>query len=126
MCKLLKKDIHYWWDEACEQFFQWMKTSLLTLPILIVPNWTKEFHVHTNASNYAIGTMLPQNPNDTIDKPIYYANQLMIGAKMNYSTTEKEALTTIYVIKKFHHYLLGNNFTFFVDHQALIYLINQL
>jgi len=31
----------------------------------------------------------------------------------------------IYVIKKFHHYLLGNNFTFFVDHQALIYLVNK-
>jgi hypothetical protein len=32
----------------------------------------KEFHVHTNASNYAIGTMLAQNPDDTIDEPIYY------------------------------------------------------
>jgi hypothetical protein len=93
-----------------------MKTSLTTLPILIVPNWTKEFHVYTNASNYAIGIMLAQNLNDTIDKPIYYANQLMTGVEMNYSTTKKEALAMIYVIKKFHHCLLGNNFTFFVDH----------
>jgi hypothetical protein len=30
----------------------------------------------THASNYAIGTMLAQNPDDTIDKPIYYANLL--------------------------------------------------
>jgi hypothetical protein len=117
--------LHYWWNEACEQFFQWMKTSLITLPKLIVLNWTKKFHVHTNASNYAIGTMLVQNLDDTIDKPIYYANQLMIGAEMNYSTTKKEALAMMYVIKKFHHYLLGNNFKFFVDHQTLIYLVNK-
>jgi hypothetical protein len=66
-----------------------MKTSLATLPILIVLNWTKEFHVHTNASNYTIGTMLAQNLDDTIDKPIYYANQLMIGDETKYSTTKK-------------------------------------
>ncbi len=67
MYKLLKKDIQYQWDEACEQSFQWMKTSLTMLLVLIVPNWTKEFHGHIDASNYAIGVMLAQNPNDTID-----------------------------------------------------------
>jgi hypothetical protein len=49
----------------------------------------------------------------------------MIGAKKNYSTTEKETLAMIYAIKFFCHYLLGNNFTFFVNHQALIYLVNK-
>jgi hypothetical protein len=69
--------------------------------------------------------MLAQNPDDTIDKPIYYASRLMTGDKKNYSTIEKETLVMIYVIKKFRHYLLGNNFTFIVDHQALICLINK-
>jgi hypothetical protein len=49
----------------------------------------------------------------------------MTKVENNYSTIEKEALVMIYVIKKFHHYLLGNNFTFFVDHQTLIYLVNK-
>jgi hypothetical protein len=74
MCKLLKKDIQYWWDKACEKSFQWMKTSLTTLLVLIFLNCTKEFHVHTDASNYAIGAMLTKNLDDTIDKPIYYAS----------------------------------------------------
>jgi hypothetical protein len=69
--------------------------------------------------------MLAQNHDNTIDKPISYANQMMNGTKKNYSTTKKEALAMIYAIKKFRHYLLENNFTFFVDHQALIYLINK-
>ncbi len=43
------------------------------LLMLIILNWTKEFHVHIDASNYAIGAMLAQNHNDAIDKPIYYA-----------------------------------------------------
>jgi len=49
----------------------------------------------------------------------------MIGVKKNYSTIRKEILIMIYVIKKLCHYMLGNSFTFFVDHQTLIYLINK-
>jgi hypothetical protein len=84
-----------------------MKTSLTTLPVLIIPDWTKEFHVHIDASNYVIGAMLGQNRDDTIDKPIiYYANRLRTRVEKKYSTIEKEALAMIYVVKKFCHYLL--------------------
>jgi hypothetical protein len=34
-----------------------------------------EFHVHTVASNFALGVMLGQNPHNTIDRPIHYANK---------------------------------------------------
>jgi hypothetical protein len=50
----------------------------------------------------------------------------MNNVKKNYTTTKKEALTMIYVVKKFKHYLLANSFIFFVDHQALQYLVNKL
>ena len=31
----------------------------------------------------------------------------------------------LYAVKKFRHYLLANQFVFFVDHQALLYLVNK-
>ena len=31
----------------------------------------------------------------------------------------------IYAMKKFKYYLLANKFIFFVDHQALLYLVNK-
>jgi hypothetical protein len=49
----------------------------------------------------------------------------MTSAKKNYSIAKMETLAMIYDIKFFCHYLLGNNFMFFVDHQALIYLVNK-
>jgi hypothetical protein len=49
----------------------------------------------------------------------------MNNARNNYTTIEKETLKMIYVVKKFRHYLLGNRFTFFVDHQALLYVVNK-
>jgi hypothetical protein len=49
----------------------------------------------------------------------------MNSAKKNYAIIEMEALSMIYVVNKFIHYLLKNNFIFFVDHQALLYLMNK-
>jgi hypothetical protein len=69
--------------------------------------------VHIDASNFTLGGMLNQNPDKTIDKPIYYATKLMNIVEKNYITTKKEALSIIYVVKKFKHYLLGNSFIFF-------------
>jgi hypothetical protein len=54
--------------------------------------------------------MLGQNFDNTIEKPNYYANRLMNNVEKNYTTTKKEALTMIYAIKKFRHYLFGNIF----------------
>ena len=32
----------------------------------------------------------------------------------------------VFAVQKFRHYLLGNYFIFYVDHQALLYLINKV
>ncbi len=93
-----------------------MKTSMTCLPMLMVPNYKIKFHVHTNDSKKILGVMLGQNPDNTIDIPIYYVSRLMNIVGNNYTTTEKESLANIYLVKKFKHYLLGNNFIFFVDH----------
>ena len=37
----------------------------------------------------------------------------------------RKGLTMVYAVKKFCHYLLANQFVFFVDHQALLYLVNK-
>ncbi len=49
-----------------------------------------EFHVHINASNFALGVMMGQNLDNTIDKPIYYANKLMNNVERNYSTIKRK------------------------------------
>jgi hypothetical protein len=125
MCKLLKKDEEFKWMDACAKSWEWMKASMTCLPILIIPNWNFKFHVHTDVSIFALRIMLRQNLDNTIEKPIYYAIRLMNNAKKNNIAIDKEALEVIYAIKKFRHYLLGNSFVFYVDHQTLLYLVNK-
>jgi hypothetical protein len=50
---------------------------------------------------------------------------LLNKVEQNYTTIEKEALAMVYALHKFKQFLLGNKFVFYVDHMALIYLVNK-
>lgn len=54
-----------------------------------------------------------------------YAYHLLNKVECNYTTVEHEALTMVCGLHKFRHYTLGNKFVFYVDHMALIYLVNK-
>ncbi len=81
--------------------------------------------MHTNASLLAIGAMLTQNPTSKYDQPIVYASKLLNKVEKNYATIEREALALVYVLHKFKHFLLGKRLIFYVDHMALVYLVNK-
>ena len=113
------------WTKECSIAFQEMKQRLITAPVLISPNWNREFQVYVDASNVAIGSVLSQKDDKNFDHPIYFASRQLIAAERNYTTTEREALGIIYSVQKFCHYLLGYPFVFHVDHNALKYMVNK-
>jgi hypothetical protein len=54
-----------------------------------------------------------------------HSSRLINFVERNYTTTEKKALAMVFALQKCKHYLLGNKFTIYVDHMALMYLINK-
>ena len=83
------------------------------------------FHVHIDASNFALGAILAQPGEKHMDFPISYARRQLNNVEQNYTTTEREGLGMIYAVKKLQHYLLANKFVLFTDYQALLYLVNK-
>jgi hypothetical protein len=59
------------------------------------------------------------------DQPMVYAFRLLNRVKQNYCTIVKGALIMFFALHKFKHYLLGNKFVFYVNHMALVYLLNK-
>ena len=113
------------WTPECDEAFIKLKEKLVLAPILVSPNWSEPFHVYVDASNVAMGCILSQKDKNNKDHPIYYASRQFIPAEKNYTTTEREALGMVYAVQKFRHYLLGYKFTFYVDHDALKYVVNK-
>ncbi|RVW76807.1 Transposon Ty3-I Gag-Pol polyprotein [Vitis vinifera] len=57
---LLKKNKAWEWDERCQQAFEDLKKAVTEEPVLALPDHTKVFEVHTDASDFAIGGVLMQ------------------------------------------------------------------
>ncbi|MCO5559123.1 hypothetical protein L7F22_012715 [Adiantum nelumboides] len=122
---LYKLLIEFKWTEECDQAYEVLKKALVSAPILRAPDWNVIFHVHIDASNFAIGCVLTQPGEHKLDYPISFASRQLNDAEKNYTTIEREGLAMIYSVKKFRYYLLATKFVFYVDHQALLYLVNK-
>ena len=78
------------WTMECDKAFETLKNALVSAPILKSPDWNKVFHVHIDASAYAIGCALAQPHEHNMDFPILYARrQLNSALEKNYTTKER-------------------------------------
>jgi hypothetical protein len=98
---------------------------MVTAPILVFPDWRKEFHVHVDVSSISLGAVLAQPEEGEIDHPLSFSSRNLSTAKIDYTTTEREGLSMVYVMQKFCHYLLGGHFKMFIDHSTLKYLVKK-
>ena len=85
-----------------------MKTSLCSTDILGYPSNDKTFILDTDASGYAVGSVLSQIDKDKkIEKVIQYASRLLTPVEQKYSTTRKELLSVILSLKKIQAIFTG-------------------
>ena len=102
---LLKKDIQFEWTSDQQESFDKFRNILTTQPLLQYPDFNKEFLLTTDASNYAIGSVLSQGVIGK-DLPIAYASRALSGSEQNYSTIEKELLAIIWSTNYFRPYFI--------------------
>jgi len=76
LSNLLNKDISFNFDDECLNAFNLLKTSLVSAPIIITPNWELNFEVMCDASDYAVGAVLGQRKNK-IFHSIHYASKVL-------------------------------------------------
>jgi hypothetical protein len=71
MC-LLKKGIHFHWDEASQCSFDALKCTLMSAPLLQPPNYNKGFLLYLVAVESTIGMVLVQEDDVISEYVIYY------------------------------------------------------
>jgi hypothetical protein len=58
---LKKSSETYEWDETCNEAFETLKGILVKAPVLKLPNFDKNFEIHSDAFNFAIRGILVQD-----------------------------------------------------------------
>ena len=112
------------WTNIHEQAFLDLKKAMLSPPILAFPSKTGKFILYTDASDFAIGSVLCQLQDDR-EKIIAYASRKLSDSERRYGITKKEMLAVVFSIRQFKHYLWGVHFEIKCDHQALLYMLTS-
>jgi len=100
LSNLLNKDVVFVFDEECLRAFDTQKSKLVFTPVITTPDWSQEFELMCDASDYAIGAVLGQRKGRVFHS-IYYATKVLNDTHLNYATTKKEMLDIVYALEKF-------------------------
>ena len=124
LTELTKKETRWSWEGAQQQAFETLRRRLTEAPILAYPRFDTPFVLQTDASDYCLGAVLSQTQ-DGAERVISYGSRSLKPAELNYSTTEKEALSIVHFVGEYRPYLLGRKFYVETDHNPLTFLNKQ-
>ena len=123
--RLLHKGCTWKWGEEQSMSFERTKEMLSQSPLLVHFDPLFLIVVHADASSYGLGVVLSHKMPDGSERPVCYASRTLSTAERNYGHIEKEGLTLVFAVKKFHHYLFGHRFTMVTDHKPLLGLFSE-
>lgn len=87
MSLLLKKRQKWARDNEPTKSFETLRYVLTTAPIIVRPDFSPRFTIHTGASTVGPGAMLTQTI-DGNERVIAYASRMVSGSEQNYKTPE--------------------------------------
>ena len=120
---LTQKDIPWKFDSSCQDAFNSLKKVFTSAPILTHWISNAQLIVETNASNYALATILSIINEDNEVHPVAFHSCTFTVAELNYDTHDKELLAIFEAFKIWRHYLEGPAYPIDVvtDHKNLEY-----
>ena len=102
-----------------------LKNKMVTMAILVFPNWKNEFHVNVDASYVMLDMVLAHPSEWLIDHPISFSNRKLLTIKKKHTMMKREGSAMVYALYKFRHYLLGRHLKMYKDHPTLKYIVNK-
>ena len=123
--RLLRKDTPWEWSSECQESFEKVKEALTSTKVLAHYNSELPVGLACDASAVGVGAVLFHRYEDGTELPIAYASKSLTPAERNYSQIEREALSIIYGVKKFHQYLYGRHFLLLTDHKPLLTIFGE-
>ena len=99
------------WGGKQHQAFEALKDKISSASVLALLNLRQPFEIQTDASDYAMCTVLLQH-----GKLINFHFETFNGVVINYQTYDKELYALVQSVKKWKHYLMGKETLIHIDH----------
>jgi RNase H-like domain found in reverse transcriptase/Reverse transcriptase (RNA-dependent DNA polymerase) len=120
---LLRKDTKFDWNDQCQEAFKTLKGRFLQEPVLMMPDHSKPFHIESDASKYASGTVLTQTDINGDRHPVAFSSKTFTDMERRYEIYDRELLGIVRALKEWRHYIQGSGHMTLIhtDHRNLTY-----
>ena len=112
---LLRKDVEWTWGDAQQKAFETVIQKLAQSTTLAYPNVGKPFHVHTDASDTALGATLSREDEKGEMRLVACMSKKLNAAECNYPAHERETLAPVAALKYWPPYLWGGDIRAYTD-----------
>ena len=112
---LCKKGVVFAWESSQEDAFEAIKKEITRALVLAYFDKSKTSVVQSHASKKGLGAVLLLD-----GKPVFYASRSLTETEQRYSNIERELLSVVFALERFHHFLYGYTLTVQTDHQPLV------
>ncbi|KAG8196269.1 hypothetical protein JTE90_023824 [Oedothorax gibbosus] len=123
--RLLDSDAKWVWLDSHTEVFNKLKNLISSDSVLVPFDETLSILLTCDASPYGLGAVLRHQLPDGREAPIAFSSRTLTSTERNYAQIDKEALSIISGVKKFHNFLYGHQFTLITDHQPLLGLFSR-
>ena len=106
-------------SKECSAAFSKAKSLLSSAPVLAHHDQSLKLCLAGDASAYGVGAVLSHVYPDGTERPIGYASRTLNPSERNYAQVEKEALSLIFGVKRFHQHIYARESMLITDHKPL-------
>ena len=89
---------------------------MVTSPVLILPDQTKDYEVYCDASRRGLGAVLMQE-----GRVVSYSSRPLKPHELNYATHDLELAAVVHALKTWIHFPIGNHCEVYTDHKFEIH-----
>jgi hypothetical protein len=111
---MLTKENEVKWIAKSINYFDQIKKALTEAPVLIGPDYSKDFLIFSFASFDTVVDVLLQRNDEGLEKPISFFNKELRDAEIKYDIMEKQTYALVRDIKAFRVYVLHSKIIAYV------------
>jgi hypothetical protein len=111
---MLRKGNEVKWTVEPREYFNQIKQALTEAPVLISPDYSKDFLIFSFASFDTVAVVLLQKNVEGLEQPISFFSRALRDAEVKYDIMEKQAYALVKALKAFRVYVLHSKIIAYV------------
>jgi hypothetical protein len=122
---MLRKDNEIKWTLESRNSFDQIKKSLTEAPVLIIPDYSKDFLIFSFTSFDTVAVVLLQKNTEGLEKPIDFFSRALRDVELKYDIMDKQTYAFVKSLNSFRVYVMHSRVIAYVPSSSIKEILIQ-